>query len=76
MTTLTTTQREAVSALVNATLDGIKAAGDMGAPAGVLYAALSAHGCRLSQFESLIGALIRLGRVRRDGDLLFVVGED
>lgn len=51
--------------------DGIVAAcqsaGPLGAPAGVLFAALSCYGCRLDQFEQVMGALVDAGKVRKVG---------
>ena len=59
--------------VVSAVLESIRAAGPSGAPAGVIYAALMAHGCNLSQFESLMAGLERAGKIRREGDLLFAI---
>ena len=56
-----------------ATLDAIKAAGPNGAPAGILYAGLMSYGCNLTQFESLMSALERTGKIRREGDLVFAI---
>lgn len=64
-------QAQALKLVVSATLDAIRAAGPDGAPAGVLYAALMAHGCTLSQFESLMSALVRTGKARQAGLLYF-----
>jgi hypothetical protein len=50
----------------------VRAAGSLGAPGGVIYAALMGQGCTLSQFESLMAGLVRAGKLRRDGDLYFV----
>lgn len=68
---LTDVQRAALAVIVTATIDAVKAAAPHGAPGGVLYAALMTQGCTLSQFESLMSALERTGKVRRDGDLYF-----
>jgi len=70
---MNTTQVQALRMIVDAVLDSIRAAGDMGAPSGVLYAALNAQGCTLSQYQSLMSALERAGKVRSDGNLYFVV---
>lgn len=73
--TMNTTQQtvNALRAVVSATIDSIREAGPTGAPAGVIYAALMAYGCNLNQFESLISALERAGKIRRSGDLLFAI---
>lgn len=67
--TPTAAQAQALRAIVAAVVDAIAAAGPLGAPGGTLYAALMAHGCTLSQFESLMAALVRAGKVTRSGDL-------
>ena len=69
---MTPEQAAALQAVVAAILDAIRAAGPTGAPAGVLYAALMAQGCTLNQFESLMGALCRAGKVRQNGHLYTV----
>jgi hypothetical protein len=68
MTTLNASQANALRLIVSATVDAVKAAGPSGAPAGVLYAAMMGHGCKLSQFESLMGALVRQGILTHDAD--------
>lgn len=67
-------QAAALRLIVSAVLDAIRAAGPTGAPGGVLYAACQAHGATLSQFESLMRALERAGKVERDGDCYHIVG--
>lgn len=42
-----------------------------GIPGGVLYAALSAHGCSLEVFQDLMGELVRTGRLRKAGHQYF-----
>lgn len=71
MSTLAPSQSKALALLVSAVVDSVAVAGPLGAPAGVLYSALMAHGCSLSQFQSLMGALVRLGKLRQEGDLYF-----
>lgn len=44
-------------------LEAIRDAGPMGAPSGVLYAALMGQGCTLSQYQSLMAPLERRGYV-------------
>lgn len=68
---MTQQQNQAMKLLVSAIIDAVKAAGPIGAPGGVLYAALMAHGCTLEQFEKLMGALVRHGALKRKGDLYF-----
>jgi len=75
MTQLTDKQREALRLVVAATLDAVKAAMPIGAPGGVIYAALMGQGCTLNQYTSLMAALVRNGKLRQDGDLYFIVGK-
>lgn len=63
----------ALRAVVAAVLDSIRTAGPLGAPEGVIFAALQTQGCTLRQFQSLIDALVKAGKVRRSGHLLFSV---
>jgi hypothetical protein len=71
--TLTPAQAEALRKVVTAVLDTIREAGPLGAPGGVIYAALMHVGCTLEQYEQLMGALVRSGRVRREGECYFAV---
>lgn len=72
MTDLTAAQREALLAIVDVTVEAVRAAGPTGAPAGPMYAAMMAHGCTLTQFEGLMSALVRSGRLRQSGNLYFI----
>lgn len=65
-------QLKALAAICEAIIEAIKAAGDRGAPAGILYAALIAHGCSLTQFQSFMRGLEAAGKVRRHGELYFL----
>jgi hypothetical protein len=65
----TTEQIAALRAIADAIVEAIKAAGPMGAPGGVIYAALMASGCTLTQYESFMGAMVRTGILTRHGDL-------
>lgn len=69
---LTPQQAAAMKYIVSATLDAIRAAGPSGAPGGVMYAAMMTHGCTLQQFQSLMNALVKAGKVRREGELYFI----
>ena len=68
---MTDKQRQAIMMLLSAIVDSVKMAGDHGAPGGVLYAALMAHGITLDQFESLMSALVSAGKMTRKGHLYF-----
>lgn len=42
-------------------IEAVEAGGDRGAPAGVVYAAMQAHGASFTQFLSLMSTLVRPG---------------
>ena len=70
---LTTEHVKAVGLIGDAVTDVVKATGKRGAPAGVLYAALSeATGMTLDQFQQIMSALVAAGKLRRNGDLYFI----
>ena len=73
MTTISVQQQRAINAVCDALLEAIAGAGAQGVPGGTLYAALMTQGCRLAQFESLMGSLERLGKVRKSGDVYHIV---
>ncbi|MFP3637687.1 hypothetical protein [Paraburkholderia sp. SIMBA_054] len=52
-----------------AILETIDEAGELGAPAGPLFAALQAQGASLSQFESLMAPLVARGLVTLESHL-------
>lgn len=55
--------------IAEAVIETVKEAGPQGAPAGVLYAALMTTGMNLEQFERLMGILVEVGKVRKQGQL-------
>jgi len=67
--------RATVCAISDAIADTIEqineATNNFGVPAGVLYAALSSHGCTLELFTLMIDKLVDSGRLERKGNLLF-----
>jgi hypothetical protein len=75
MAELTDEQRNALRLVVGAVLDAVKAAMPVGAPGGVIYAAMAAQGGSFNQYTSLMAALVRNGKLRKDGNLYFIVGE-
>jgi hypothetical protein len=63
--------RAPIHALITVSLgviEAVEAAGEQGAPGGVLYAAMQAHGASLSQFQSLMLTLTNPGYLVLDGD--------
>ena len=69
----TTTQQSALNTVVKAVLETIREMGKDGAPSGVLFAALQTQGCTLNQFQSLMGALERAGKVALKYDCYFAI---
>jgi hypothetical protein len=57
-----------MQAVLSAIMDAVAAAGPCGAPGGIIYAALFAQGCTLNQFQTIMDALVRAGKVTRDGE--------
>jgi len=51
-----------------AVLESIEQAGDLGAPAGILFAAMQAHGASLNQFQSIMRGLTEAGKVCMEGE--------
>ena len=68
------TQRQQMRMIMDAVVDSVRAAGPMGAPGGVLYAALMVHGCTLENFQALMGVLVKVGKLTQKGNLYFVPG--
>ncbi len=69
---MTTEQIKAVREIAGAIIDTVKASEPIGAPGGVMYAALMAHGCTLQQFEGIMGGLVRANLLRKSGDCYHV----
>lgn len=69
---MNTQQLKAIRAIADAIVDSVKAAGEFGAPSGVVYAALMGH-MRLDQYEQFISALVNAGKLRKDGNLLYAI---
>jgi len=71
----TTEQVAALRAVASAIIEAVRAAGPMGAPGGVIYAALMSNGCTLAQYESIMSAMVRSGNLTRHGDLYRVASK-
>ena len=65
---MTQSQIKLLLAIANAITEAVKAAGPTGAPGGVIYAALMAHGCTLAQYEQLMAGMVQAGKLTRHGD--------
>ena len=69
---MTIEQIKVLGEIIRSIVQTVKECPD-GAPAGPMYAALMSQGCTLSQFESLMGGLVRAGKLRKSGDLYFAI---
>lgn len=58
-----------LSKIVTAIVETVAEVEPNGAPGGILYAALSAQGMTLSQFQSIMNALVSAGRLRKTGQV-------
>ena len=65
---MTTEQVLALKRILDAIIETVKESGPMGAPGGILYAGLMAQGCSLNQFESIMGGLVRAGKLTKQGE--------
>jgi hypothetical protein len=61
----------ALKAIADAFLEAVAAAGETGAPAGVMFAACS-HWVTLTQFEQVLAGLVAAKKLRRDGHRYFI----
>lgn len=73
MANLSPSQMESLRRICAAVIDSVKAAGEFGAPSGIVYAALMSQGCSFSQYNSLINGLVNAKKLRQEGDLLFAI---
>lgn len=72
MPTITAEQRQGINLVVDAIEDTVKAAGPLGAPSGIIFAALQQHGASLAQYNSIMDIMVRKGRLTREGHLYFI----
>ena len=49
-------------------IEACEAAGELGAPGGILYAAMMQQGCTLQQFEGITSGLVKAGMVEKRGE--------
>ena len=66
---------EALRLAMACILDAAEAAGPMGAPSGVVYAALSAHGLTLPAYQQILDALIQAGKITVSGHCIRLTGD-
>lgn len=63
--------RKALLHVTKALLETVQEAGERGAPAGPLYAAVMTVGISLNAFEQIMGALVQARMVRKSGHVYF-----
>lgn len=61
----------AMKVILDSIVESVQEAGPQGVPGGILYAAMMSHGVTLTQFETIMGALVRAERLTRRGHLYF-----
>lgn len=66
-------KKDALLYILTSIVEAVKVAGTRGAPGGVLFAAMMGAGCTLDQFNQLMAALQRAGKVTKRGELYFAV---
>lgn len=64
---------EVLELAVDCIIEAARTAGPMGAPSGVVYAALSAHGMTLNVYQQIIDALVNTGRITVENHCIKVV---
>lgn len=69
---MTIAQVQALRSIGRAILEAVKAAGELGAPGGILYAALMAQGCTLNQFQQIMAGMVQGGVLTQDGECYHV----
>lgn len=55
---------------VNSIKEAVAISGPLGAPSGVIYAAMSAHGMKLHNYQNILNALVDLEIVVVENDLV------
>jgi hypothetical protein len=58
----------AISLAMQCIEDAARAADPTGAPSGVVFAALQAHGMRLTTYQSILNAMVNAGRITVGAD--------
>lgn len=64
----TAAQVRSLGAVARAIIETVREAGPLGAPAGIIYAALSAHGCGKDLFDWLMQVIVDEGLLTKRGD--------
>lgn len=62
----------ALKAVCDAIIEAVSAAGNAGAPGGVLYAALMGQGCTFENFNGIMSGLVGAGMLCRVGECYYL----
>ena len=65
---MTLDQAKALRRIAKAIIEACDAAGSLGAPGGIMYAALMGQGCTLQQFEQIMAGMVKGGMLERSGE--------
>jgi hypothetical protein len=65
----------AIRAAANVIEETAREAGPIGAPSGLVYAALSAQGMTLDTYTQILGAMELWGRIRLSGDVIYATDQ-
>lgn len=68
MSRMTPMQIHALATASLGVIEAVEVAGEQGAPGGILYASMQAHGASLSQFQSLMQTLVNPGYLALEDD--------
>jgi hypothetical protein len=68
---LTPEQGRVFTELCNIIVETVKETGSVGAPSGIMYAAVMNVGMRLEQYELIMAALVKDGRLRKRGHVYY-----
>jgi len=63
-----------VKIVCDSIIQTVREAGTLGAPGGHLYAALMTYGFTFEQFATIMGSLVRIGKLERRGEVYFAKG--
>lgn len=63
----------AIYSICNSIVDALKLSGTLGTPSGVIFVSLMQYECTLDQYKTLLDILVKSGRIRQQGDLLFAI---
>lgn len=69
----TDAQMQAIVGIVTTIIHTVQEAGPIGAPGGVIYAAMMAHGLSLGQYEALMRLAVRSGKIALRGQCYVAV---